>query len=85
VEALVSMSEKEKKYHHALHSKYLLLANLVFVCKYRKKLLNGQLAAYMKQILLNIAANSDFDIDIFESDIDHIHIMADYPPTLSIF
>jgi REP element-mobilizing transposase RayT len=74
--------KKRKKYHHASHSKYLLLAHLVFACKYRKKLLKGQLAADMKQILLGIAANSDFDIDVLESNIDHIHIMVDYSPTL---
>jgi putative transposase len=79
------MSEKEKKYHHASHSKYLLLAHLVFACKYRKKLLKGQSATDMKEILLDIAANSDFDIDVLETDLDHIHIMVDYPPTLSIF
>lgn len=54
------MSEKEKKYHHASHSKYPLLAHLVFACKYRKKLLKGQLAMDMKEILLRIAANSEF-------------------------
>jgi putative transposase len=79
------MSEKEKKYHYALHSKYLLFVHLVFVRKYRKKLLNGQLTTDMKQILLNIAANSDFDIDVLESDINHVYIMVDYPLIFSTF
>jgi REP element-mobilizing transposase RayT len=43
----------------------------VFACKYRKKLLKGQLAMDMKEILLHIAANSDFDIDVLESDLAH--------------
>lgn len=79
------MSEKEKKYHHASHSKYLLLAHLVFAVKYRKELLREKVAEDMKLILLDIAENSDFSIDVLETDLDHIHIMVDYPPTLSIF
>ena len=78
------MSESEK-YHHASHSKYLLIAHLVFACKYRKKLLRQRMAEDMKQLLLDIASESDFSIEVLETDIDHIHIMVDYPPTLSIF
>jgi hypothetical protein len=49
------MSEKEKKYHHASHSKYLLLAHLVFAVKYRKKVLREKVAEDMKAIALGIA------------------------------
>jgi len=37
--------------------------------KYRKKLLVGQLKDDMKQLLLNIASKSDFEIEVFESDL----------------
>lgn len=76
------MSEKE--YHHVSHSKYLLKVHLVFACKYRKKLLQGEINESMKQILQEIADQSDFDIIVMETDADHIHIMLDYPPTLSV-
>jgi putative transposase len=68
------MSENEKKYHHASHSKYLLLAHLVFAVKYRKKLLLEKVVEDMKAILLEIAENSDFSIDVLETDLDYIHI-----------
>jgi putative transposase len=38
----------------------------------------------MKQILFEISKQSDFTIDVMQSDIDHIHILIDYPPKLSI-
>jgi len=76
------MSEKE--YHHASHSKYLLKVHLVFACKYRKKLLQDEINESMKQILQEIANQSDFDIIVMETDADHVHIMLDYPPTLSV-
>lgn len=38
----------------------------------------------MKQLLLNIASKSDFEIEVMESDIDHIHFLIRYIPRLSI-
>ena len=32
----------------------------------------------------SIASNSDFEIEIFESDIDHIHFLIRYIPRLSV-
>jgi REP element-mobilizing transposase RayT len=50
----------------------------------RKKLLVGQLKEDMRSILLNITSNSDFEIEVFESDLDHIHFLIRYIPRLSI-
>jgi putative transposase len=38
----------------------------------------------MRSILLNITSNSDFEIEVFESDIDHIHFLIRYIPRLTI-
>ena len=73
-----------KKYHSQNHSKFLIKVHLIFACKFRKKLLLGELNASMKQIFNDIADESDFDIIVMESDKDHIHLMLDYPPTLSV-
>jgi len=32
----------------------------------------------------SIASNSDFEIEVFESDIDHIHFLIRYIPRLSV-
>jgi REP element-mobilizing transposase RayT len=78
------MSENQKKYHHASHSKYLLLAHLVFAVKYRKKLLREKVAEDMKAILLDIAENSDFSIDVLETDLDHYKNSQNRQRTLRI-
>ena len=36
------------------------------------------------KLILNIASNSDFDIEVFESDVDHIHFLIRYIPKISI-
>ena len=45
------------------HSKYSLKAHLVFVVKYRKKLLNSEIDFFVKQKFLQIAERSDFEIE----------------------
>lgn len=77
------MSEDEK-YHRASHSKYLLRVHIVMACKYRKKMLWGQRGEIMKEIIKGIEAESDFTIEIMEVDLDHIHMLIDYPPTLTV-
>ena len=47
-------------------------------------MLIGQLNDDVKQIFLSIADGSDFEIEVMESDIDHIHFLIRYIPRLSI-
>ena len=75
---------KNSQYISTNRSKHYLKCHLIFVCKYRKKLLVGQLKEDMRSIILNIASNSDFEIEVFESDLDHIHFLIRYIPRLSI-
>ncbi|UKJ09342.1 transposase [Solitalea lacus] len=56
----------------------------MFVCKYRKKLLVGDWDNDMKSILLSITSKSDFELEVFESDIDQIHFLIRYIPPLSV-
>jgi putative transposase len=65
------------------HSKYLLMAHLIFVCKYRKKLLI-RFGTQVKDIFHNIAKEKGFKILEMEVDKDHIHLLVEYPSTKSI-
>lgn len=65
------------------HSKFLLKFHIIFVRKYRRKLLVGGIGDDMKRILDEVADESDFDIDIAESDKDHIHLLVSASPKLS--
>ncbi|WP_208355942.1 IS200/IS605 family transposase, partial [Helicobacter pylori] len=65
-------------------SKHNLKAHLILVCKYRKKLLQGDLNHFIKSVIEEIAAQSHFIIIAMESDIDHLHLMVQYIPRMSI-
>lgn len=73
-----------KKYHTGSHCKCLLKVHLIFVTKYRKKILVNLADETLKQIMFEVAQESDFTIEMMETDVDHIHFLIDYPPTLQI-
>lgn len=58
--------------------------HIIFCIKYRKKLLVGKFNESIKAILEGIEEKSDFTIEVFESDKDHIHFLISYPPKLSV-
>lgn len=73
----------QKEYISKNHSKFLIKYRVILVCKYRKKLLVGNMDSDVKRILSNIAELSSFSIEVMESDKDHIHIMVCSKPKLA--
>ena len=62
------------------HSKYSLKVHLVFVVKYRKKLISKDIDFFLKTKIKQIEARSDFIVELMETDKDHIHLLIDYDP-----
>lgn len=57
---------------------------LVFVVKYRKKIISNNLSFFLKVIIKQIEERSDFRVECLETDKEHIHLLVDYNPRLSI-
>ena len=64
--------------------RYLLQIHLIFVVKYRKKLLNESLKYDMLQKLFDISKRYDFEIKTMNSDIDHLHMLISIKPSISV-
>ena len=64
--------------------RYLLQIHLIFVVKYRKKLLIGSLNDDMLQKLFDISKRYDFEIKTMNSDIDHLHMLISMKPSISV-
>ena len=65
--------------------KYLLQYHMIFVCKYRKKLLvSKEISDYIKQFSYEICTKNNIIISYMETDKDHIHYMIETEPTISI-
>ncbi len=65
--------------------KYLLQYHIIFVCKYRKKLLmSKQISDDIKQFSYEICQKHKVIIRYMETDKDHIHHMIETESTMSI-
>lgn len=64
------------------HATFLILYHLIFVCKYRKKLLI-RYGDETKRIFEEIAIRSDFSFEAMEVDQDHIHCLVKSEPRIS--
>ena len=66
------------------NAKFLLLVHLIFVVKYRKKLLSIY-GTEVKNKIIEIAGRNNFEIDTIEVDTDHIHLLVPYEPKVYIY
>jgi len=69
---------KKSQYTSTNRSKHYLKCHLILVTNYRRNILIGQLNDDLKDIFQSIANGSDFEIEVFESDINHNHFLIRY-------
>lgn len=72
-----------KEYNSCNHSKFLLMYHIVFVIKYRQKLM-WAFEDDIKDIFYEISKKYNFEILEMETDKDHIHILISSKPTVSV-
>ena len=64
-------------YHHQFH--------IVWIPKYRRKVLTGELKQYLEQGLFDIQKfHPDIEIEAFSIQIDHVHLVMVIPPKYSV-
>jgi putative transposase len=64
--------------------KFYLKCHLIFVCKYRKQLLLSDIRDCVISVFKEVESKCDFDIEIMETDKDHIHLLINYPPNITV-
>jgi putative transposase len=57
---------------------------LIFVCKYRRKLLSQEISNDIKELSYQICNKHNVTIKEMETDKDHIHYLIETEPTISI-
>ena len=65
------------------HAVYDLKYHLVWVPKYRKKILDEEIREYLEEVFEKIAQEYEFEIDTIGIMEDHVHIFAGAPPRYS--
>jgi putative transposase len=62
------------------HAVYDLKYHFVWIPKYRKKLLKGDVAEYVEQVFRRIAEEYGWEIDEMAIEPDHVHLFLHIPP-----
>ena len=58
--------------------------HLVFVTKYRRKVFTKHILNELKSIFVKICTDFEADLIEFEGEEDHVHLLINYPPKLTI-
>ena len=72
-------------YNRGGHTKYSMKVHIIFVINYRKKLFKtDEQIAEVKQFVHDGAKKYGYTIIQMETDKDHIHILLEYSPKVSV-
>lgn len=72
------------EYRAGSHSRYDIKVHVVWITKYRKKVLRGEIAKRVRELVREICLANDVVIVKGHVSIDHIHLLLSYPPTISV-
>jgi putative transposase len=69
------------------HSVFSIYLHLVFVVKYRRKVLNAVILDRLDDVLANVCIKSKCRLIEFSGEPDHVHLLVDFHPNnnLSVF
>ncbi len=72
-----------KQYRHGSHTAYQCHYHFVFIPKYRKPVLRGEVGLRLRELVREICKS--YDIEILQGHVrpDHVHLLLSVPPTLS--
>ena len=73
-----------RHYRYGAHTKTDLKVHLVWIPKYRKRVLTGDVAVRARDILRQIALEHDLEIITGKVSIDHVHMFISYRPSQDI-
>jgi putative transposase len=62
----------------------LLHAHLVFVTKYRRPVFTDAMLIFTEKTMHGVCADLDAELVQFNGEVDHVHLLVAYPPTVAI-
>jgi len=72
------------RYQTGAHTKHRLQYHLVWIPKYRKRVLRGQIAIRIKQLMYEACRVNRWWISEMSIQEDHVHIVVQVPPRMSV-
>ena len=73
-----------KQYWSGGHTKYRLMYHLVWIPKYRKRILKGAIARRLDELFRECADVNGWDIQELNIQMDHVHMLVQVKTNLSV-
>ena len=73
-----------KKYWSGAHTLHRLMYHIVWIPKYRKRVLRGRLVERLMELLQECAEMNDWTIEELNIQEDHVHIIVQLKPSISV-
>ena len=73
-----------ENYRKSSHSTYDIKYHLVWITKYRKPAITGQIASRTRELIRQVCQENDTEILAGHVSKDHIHLLVSAPPDLSV-
>ncbi len=73
-----------RSYRSNSHSKYDLKVHLIWIPKYRKRILTGKVAERTRDLLRQICAEQEVHIITGKVAADHVHMFISYKPQIAL-
>ena len=76
---------KQKRFKKQSHSLYYCKYHMVFCPKYRRRILVGEIAEYVRQQIYKLCQQKDY-VEVLELSVqsDHVHLVLSVPPKYAI-
>jgi putative transposase len=71
-------------YRSLNHTKWACQYHVVFIPKYRKKVIYGELRRYLGEVLRRLAQHRESDVEEGHLMPDHVHMLVSMPPKYSV-
>ena len=81
---MTTQKKKNTNYRYTSHTVSRLTAHIVWITKYRYKILKGPIKPRIRELIIQICDAEDVKIIGGVVSENHIHLQIEYPPKLSI-
>jgi len=76
--------EKNNEIRHGRHCVFKIHVHLVFVTKYRREVFTKEVINDLRTIFSQICLDFEAELVEFDGEDDHVHLLVNYPPKVSI-
>ena len=71
-------------YRKTSHSVYDIKYHIVWITKYRRPVLRGEIGKRVRELVRQVCAELDVEILSGAIQVDHVHILVSVPPTIAV-